>query len=61
MAEWQPIETAPEGVEVETKSYGRSVRTLVRFGALWFVDRGRSSYVYYTPDRWRPARQEGAE
>lgn len=55
--EWQPIETAPEGVEVETKiDDGRGCRneaTLVRGGQLWWRP-DRSMYVYYAPTHWRP-------
>jgi hypothetical protein len=54
---WQPIETAPERVVVETRvadEHGeRNVTTLVRVGRLWlFPD--FSMYVYYAPTHWRP-------
>lgn len=63
MSDWQPIETMPEGVEVETKiddeNGVRNVTTLVRKtrpGAArplyWIPD--MTVYVYYTPTHWRP-------
>lgn len=57
MDNWQPITTAPEGVEVATKiddAHGaRNETTLVRKGALWFFP-DMSMYVYYRPTHWRP-------
>lgn len=57
VAEWQPIDTAPEGVVVETRlsdaSGERNVQPLKRQGRLWFFADG-SMYVYYTPTHWRP-------
>lgn len=57
MRYWQPIETAPADVEVETKiddSRGvRNVQTLRRRGRLWFTP-DMAMYVYYTPTHWRP-------
>lgn len=57
MDNWQPIATAPEGVEVETKIDDgvilRNEQTLVRKGALWFFP-DMSMYVYYRPTHWRP-------
>ena len=56
MNDWQPIETAPEGVEVWTKIDDkrgeRNVQTLRREGRLWF---GGDVYVYYAPTHWREA------
>ena len=56
MADWQPIETAPEGRPVLTKiddAQGeRNIQTLKRSGRLWFVPDG-STYVYYAPTHWR--------
>jgi hypothetical protein len=56
--DWQPIETAPEGVLVETKiddaKGKRNQQTLVRYGRLWWTDVERYMYVYYTPTHWRP-------
>lgn len=53
---WQPIETAPEGVVLETalikEGQPRNVTRLKRSGRLWFVPDG-SMYVYYTPTHWR--------
>lgn len=53
---WQQIETAPEGVIVQTKIHDahgeRNVQALKRSGRLWFVPDG-SMYVYYTPTHWR--------
>ncbi len=52
MSEWQPIETAPQYVEVLTKiddgSGVRNKQSLKRQGRLWFFPDG-SMYVYYTP------------
>ena len=58
MNEWQPINTVPEGVEVETKidddEYGvRNVTALIHERNLWWFP-DRSMYVYYTPTHWRP-------
>ena len=54
--DWQPIETAPEGVEVMTKIHDddglRNEQPLLRDGRLWFFP-DRSMYVYYTPTHWR--------
>jgi hypothetical protein len=53
---WQPISTAPEETEVQTKiddKHGiRNIQTLKRQGNLWFVPDG-NMYVYYTPTHWR--------
>lgn len=53
---WQSIESAPEGVEVETRiadaAGERNVQSLVRRGRLWFFP-DMSMYVYYTPTHWR--------
>jgi hypothetical protein len=52
--DWQPIDTAPEGVEVMTKIDGSGNEgRLVRQGRLWFLP-DRSMYVYYTPTHWKP-------
>lgn len=57
MAEWQPISTAPERVEIMTKiddaKGARNEQTLTRRGKLWFVP-DESMYVYYTPTHWKP-------
>ena len=54
---WQDIETAPEGVEVETKiddeNGCRNQWSLIRRGKLWFYP-DESMYVYYQPTHWRP-------
>ncbi len=54
--DWQLIETAPEGVAVETKiEDGRGVRnmtTLRKQDRLWWFTDG-SMYVYYEPTHWR--------
>lgn len=56
MTDWQPIETAPAHLLVETKiDDGKGVRNeqpMVRSGGLWFVE-GMGMYVYYTPSHWR--------
>lgn len=53
---WNPIETAPENVLVETmisdESGDRNLSTLRRSGRLWFVPDGKM-YVYYAPTHWR--------
>jgi len=53
---WQPIASAPDGVEVETAIIDergqRNTQTLRRRGRLWFVPSG-AMYVYYTPTHWR--------
>lgn len=55
--DWQPIDTAPEGVVVLTKIHGEkgphNEGRLVRQGKLWFLP-DFSMYVYYTPTHWRP-------
>lgn len=62
--EWQPIETAPEGVEILTKiddAHGeRNIASLVKKTRypgktrpmFWIPD--GSMYVYYTPTHWKP-------
>jgi hypothetical protein len=62
--EWQPIETAPEGVEIMTKiddEHGvRNERTLVKRTREpgktrpMFFAQGSGFCVYYTPTHWRP-------
>lgn len=53
--DWQPINTAPEGVRVLTKiddeGGWRNECELVRRGRLWFKPDG-GVYVYYTPTHW---------
>ncbi len=53
---WEPINTAPEGMVVDTKiDDGQGVRNqqkLQRKGRLWFYP-DMSMYVYYTPTHWR--------
>ncbi|MCC7375370.1 MAG: hypothetical protein IT581_12015 [Verrucomicrobiales bacterium] len=54
--EWKPVETAPDGVRVETKIHDeqgvRNVTDLVRKGSLWWFP-DMSMYVYYRPTHWR--------
>lgn len=54
-ANWNAIETAPEGVFLETKiddwNGVRNVSLLRKQGRLWFMEGGM--YVYYTPTHWR--------
>jgi len=62
MREWQPIETAPLDVEIETKIddvFGARNETRIvgyRRGPdsriMWFLP-DRSMYVYYEPTHWR--------
>lgn len=68
---WQPIETAPEGVEIMTKiddEHGeRNVQSLVRRTRIpgetqpmfWMPD--GSMYVYYAPTHWRTLQFKGGE
>ncbi len=56
MADWQTIDTAPNGRVVRTKidegrSGARNQQALRRSGNLWFVPDG-SMYVYYRPTHW---------
>ena len=57
MIMWQTIETAPEGVIVNTKIDNRggcrNECKLIKQGKLWFYD-DMSMYVYYTPTHWSP-------
>ena len=56
--DWQPINTAPDGVLVRTKiddkNGVRNTQLLKRRGRLWFTSDG-IMYVYYTPTHWIPA------
>jgi len=56
MRPWQPIDTAPDGVVLDTKiddGHGeRNVQPLKLVGRLWFLADG-SMYVYYRPTHWR--------
>lgn len=64
LGDWQPIETAPEGVEVMTKNDDligeRNVQSLVKRTRIrdetkplfWYPD--GSMYVYYVPTHWKP-------
>jgi hypothetical protein len=61
MDAWNPISTAPLGVEVETKiDDGHGVRNVQTLKAsqrpgcrvMWWLPDG-SMYVYYTPTHWR--------
>lgn len=58
---WQPIDTAPEGVTVRTKiddgGGARNEQNLKRQGRLWFFP-DMSMYVYYQPTHWREVRKE---
>jgi hypothetical protein len=55
MSKWNPIATAPEGREVETRISDndgvRNVQKLTKRGRLWFMSDG--VYVYYEPNQWR--------
>lgn len=52
---WQPIETAPENVEVLTKIHDehgeRMKQRLIRFGRHWFYP-DKSTCIYYVPTHW---------
>jgi len=60
--DWQPIATAPEGIEVMTKIDDvrgcRNEQTLTRRGRLWWTP-DMAMYVYYDPTHWKPAVQAG--
>lgn len=60
--DWQPIDTAPDGVEVMTKIDDadgcRNEQSLTRQGRLWFFP-DMSMYVYYTPTHWMPMPPKG--
>ena len=53
MSEWQPIETAPEGIPVMTKIHdgagSLNEQVMTRKGRLWFAG---GMYVYYAPTHW---------
>jgi hypothetical protein len=57
MTDWQPIETAPEHIEVWTKiddeRGARNEAQLTRHGRLWYTHPINGMYVYYTPTHWR--------
>ena len=70
MSEWRTIDSAPLGVEIETKiddaEHGpRNETTLIgeRRGfahrTMWFLP-DMSMYVYYEPTHWRPKQQRPA-
>lgn len=54
---WQPIQTAPEGIKINTKIHDsngpRNEQSLVRKGNLFFHP-DMTMYVYYTPTHWKP-------
>lgn len=60
MTTWNTIDTAPEGIEVETKIDDergvRNVQTMTRSGNRWFIS--SSMYAYYTPTHWRHVADE---
>ena len=62
-ADWQTIDTAPEGQKVETKIHDelgvRNQWTLVLRDGRWFFPDG-NMYVYYTPTHWRPVMPKAA-
>jgi hypothetical protein len=53
--DWQPIDTAPEGIVVRTKiddaNGVRNEQKLKRQGRLWWTP-DDAMYVYYTPTHW---------
>lgn len=57
MNSWHPIESAPEGVAVNTKiddgKGARNEQLLTQKGRLWYFP-DMSMYVYYTPTHWHP-------
>jgi len=61
MADWHPIDTAPDGVVVHTKIDDaggvRNEQQLKRRGNLWWFPDG-SMYVYYHPTHWRPVQAQ---
>ncbi len=54
--EWEPIESAPEGVPIKTMiADGAGVRNfaiLTKRGNLWWTDQKDGMYVYYRPTHW---------
>lgn len=64
--EWQPIESAPEGVPVLTKIDDergpRNEAVLTRKGRLWWTTNKsihEAIYVYYAPTHWKPTPPAG--
>ena len=62
--DWKPIDTAPEGVVVETKiddgRYGvRNVQPLKRAGGRWFLP--GNDRVFYVPTHWRQAERRAEQ
>jgi hypothetical protein len=57
MSEWKTIESAPEGLLIETKTddaHGiRNEQRLTKRGRMFWTEDG-GMYVYYTPTHWRP-------
>ena len=55
MSSWQPIETCPDGVEVDTKIDDadgvRNEQPMTKRGNLFWIP---GMYVYYRPTHWRP-------
>jgi len=56
MSDWQLIDTAPDGVLVETKIHDergeRNHQQMKRQGGLWWIN-GRGIYAYYVPTHWK--------
>ncbi len=67
---WQPIETAPIGIVVDTiildgsgsLNEQRMIQRVREPGCrpMWWFEDG-SMYVYYEPTHWRPATSNGGE
>ncbi len=69
MSDWQPIETAPEGVVIQTmvvhRNGPRNVQPLVKrtrepgvTRPMFWTEDG-AMYVYYTPTHWQPLPPSG--
>lgn len=60
-SDWQPIGSAPEGIEVMTKIHdehgARNEGPLIRKNRLWWFP-DMSMYVYYTPTHWAPIKEQ---
>ena len=57
---WQPIETAPENILIDTKvEYEFKVgvnQYLIKINEYW-MEADKITYVYYTPTHWRPIKR----
>lgn len=58
---WQPIETAPENILIDTRIDDergcRNHQPLIKNNQYWFHEK-KTMYVYYTPTHWRPIKRK---